>query len=191
MMKKTIVIVDDEPITRLDLNELLNESGFEVIGEASDGLDAVEICRKLRPDLVLMDVKMPLLDGIKASKIIITEELAKAVVLLTAYSSSEFVERAKESGVMAYLVKPVDEKTLINTIEIALHKGLEIHNMKKEIKKAKENLEARKIIEKAKGILMKKEKISEEEAYNLMRKISMDKRCSMRKIAETILLNER
>ncbi|WP_342455498.1 response regulator [Caloramator sp. Dgby_cultured_2] len=134
-MKKTIVIVDDEPITRLDLNELLNESGFEVIGEASDGLDAVEICRKLRPDLVLMDVKMPLLDGIKASKIIITEELAKAVVLLTAYSSSEFVERAKESGVMAYLVKPVDEKTLINTIEIALHKGLEIHNMKKEIKK--------------------------------------------------------
>ncbi|KRQ86483.1 putative transcriptional regulatory protein pdtaR [Caloramator mitchellensis] len=190
-MRKNIVIVDDEPITRMDLHELLNESGFNVIGEASDGLDAVELCRRLKPDLVLMDVKMPLLDGIKASKLIMTEELTKAVVLLTAYSSSEFVERAKESGVMAYLVKPVEEKTLINTIEIALHKGYEIQNMKNEIKIARENLEARKIIEKAKGILMTKENISEKEAYNLMRKVSMDKRCSMRKIAETILLNER
>lgn len=191
MVKKTIVIADDEPITRLDLLEQLSEYGYTVIGQASDGIDAVELCRKYKPDLALMDVKMPLLDGIKASKIIVNEELAKSVVLLSAYSSNEFVDRAKEAGVIGYLIKPIDEKTLISTIEVAIHKGNEIYKMKNEIKKVKESIEDRKIIEKAKGILMKRENLTEENAYNLIRKMSMNKRCSMKQIAEFIILNER
>lgn len=188
-MVKTIVIADDEPITRMDLYEILMEAGYNVVGEASDGLDAIELCRKFKPDLVLMDVKMPLLDGIKATKVILSEELANAVVLLTAYSGVDFVERAKEAGVMGYLVKPVDVKALLPAVEVAISKGKEIQSMKNDVKKAKEDVEVRKMIEKAKGILMNQYNISEEEAYTRIRKLSMDKRCSMGKIANAIILN--
>lgn len=188
-MVKTVVIADDEPITRMDLCEILSEAGYNVVGEASDGFDAVEICRKHKPDLVLMDVKMPLLDGLKATKIIINEGLSDSVVLLTAYSGNEFIEQAKEAGVMGYLVKPIDEKSLLPSIEVAMYKGKEIKRMKCDVVKAKEDLESRKIIERAKGVLMKKYDITEEEAYNKIRKLSMDKRCAMTKIADAILLN--
>ena len=186
-MGKTIVIADDEPITMMDLCEILGESDYDVVGEASDGFDAVEICRKYRPDLVLMDVKMPLLDGIKATKIIMNEGLSDSVVLLTAYSGNEFVEQAKDAGVMGYLVKPIDEKCLLPAIEVAISKGKEIKRIKDDVVKAKEDLESRKIIERAKGMLMKKFMITEEEAYNKIRKLSMDKRCSMAKIADVII----
>lgn len=189
-MGKTIVIADDEPITMMDLCEMLKESGYDVVGEAADGFDAVEICRKYRPDLVLMDVKMPLLDGISATKIIMNEGLSDSVVLLTAYSGNEFVEQAKDAGVMGYLVKPVDEKCLLPAIEVAISKGKEIKKIKADAAKAKEDLESRKTIERAKGILMKKHKLTEDEAYNKIRKLSMDKRCSMAKIAEAIMLGE-
>ncbi|HYE82870.1 MAG TPA: response regulator [Clostridia bacterium] len=187
-MGKTIVIADDEPITMMDMCEMLREVGYDVVGEAFDGFDAVEICRKHRPDLVLMDVKMPLLDGIKASKIIMNEGLADSVVLLTAYSGNEFVEQAKDAGVMGYLIKPIEEKSLLPAIEVAITKGKEIKRIKDDAAKIKEDLESRKIIERAKGILMKKLKISEEEAYSRLRKLSMDKRCSMVKIADAIIL---
>ncbi|KAB3525596.1 ANTAR domain-containing response regulator [Alkaliphilus serpentinus] len=189
-MNLRVVIADDEPITRMDLSEIFREAGYKVVGEASDGFDAVELCRKLNPDLVLMDVKMPLLDGLKASKIIVHEELATSVVLLTAYSGQEFVERAKEAGVMGYLVKPVDEKYLMPAVEVAVCKGQEIKKMKSTLEHIKEQLETRKVVEKAKGILMVKYNMKEEEAYNEIRKISMNKRCPMKQIATAIIIND-
>lgn len=188
---RRIVIADDEPITRMDLCEILQENGYLVAGEASDGFDAVEMCRKKKPDLVLMDVKMPFLDGIKAAKVIVNENLALSVILLSAYSGNEFIEQAKDAGVMGYLIKPVDEKTLLTSIEIAVSKGEELKKIKQDYNKMKETLESRKIIDIAKGLMMKKYGLNEDEAYNHMRKLSMDKRCPMKQIAETILVNER
>lgn len=188
---RRIVIADDEPITRMDLCEILQENGYLVAGEASDGFDAVEMCRKKKPDLVLMDVKMPFLDGIKAAKVIVNENLALSVILLSAYSGNEFVEQAKEAGVMGYLIKPVDEKTLLTSIEIAVSKGEELKRIKQDYNRMKESLENRKVIDIAKGLMMKKYGLNEDEAYNHMRKLSMDKRCPMKQIAETILVNER
>lgn len=188
-MYKKVVIADDEPITRMDLKEILEDSGYEVVGEASDGFDAVELCRRYSPDLVLMDIKMPLLDGLNASKIIQEENLADCVVLLTAYSGPEFIEKAKKIGAMGYIVKPVDEKSLIPTLEVAIAKGKEFKKIKTDIEKVNQKLEERKVIEKAKGILMNRDNISEQDAYNTLRKLSMDKRCSMRSIAEAIILS--
>lgn len=188
-MYKKVVIADDEPITRMDLKEILEDSGYEVVGEASDGFDAVELCRRYSPDLVLMDIKMPLLDGLNASKIIQEENLADCVVLLTAYSGPEFIEKAKKIGAMGYIVKPVDEKSLIPTLEVAIAKGKEFKKIKTDIEKVNQKLEERKVIEKAKGILMNRDNTSEQDAYNTLRKLSMDKRCSMRSIAEAIILS--
>lgn len=188
---KRIVVADDEPITRMDICEILQENGYQVIGEASDGFDTIEICKKEKPDLVLMDVKMPLLDGIKAAKLIINEDLALSVLLLSAYSGKEFIEQAKESGVMGYLIKPIDERTLLSSIEIAISKAEEIRRIKQDYNKVKESLDNRKIIDIAKGIIMKKYNMNEDEAYKYLRKLSMDKRCAMKQIAEIILINER
>ena len=142
-----------------------------------------------KPDLVLMDVKMPLLDGIKASKIIINEGLSDSVLLVTAYSNGEYIEQAKDAGVMGYLVKPIEEKCLLPAVEIAIAKGKEIKRIRDDAEKIKKSLESRKVIERAKGLLMKKYKITEEEAYNGIRKLSMNKRCSMEKIADAIIIN--
>jgi len=188
-MGKKIVIADDEPITRMDIREILENAGYQVLGEASDGFDAVELCKKHHPDLVLLDIKMPLLDGLKAAQIIREEKLAKGVLLITAYSGKEFVDRAKETGVMGYVVKPIREESLLPMVEVAIAKGEEMALMAREIDLAKEQLESRKLIEKAKGFLMKQNKISEEEAFKMIRKISMDKRCSMGEIAKVILMN--
>lgn len=188
-MNKRVVIADDEPITRMDLSEILKEAGYDVVGEASDGFDAIELCRKTKPNLILMDIKMPLLDGLKASKIINNESLADCIVLLTAYSGKEFIEEAKAAGVMGYVIKPINEKSLLPAIEIALSKSEEIQEIRSESQKSKESLEDRKKIEKAKGILMREENLTEAEAYNKIRKISMDKRCQMKNIAEIIILN--
>lgn len=188
---KRIVVADDEPITRMDICEILQENGYQVIGEASDGFDTIEICKKEKPDLVLMDVKMPLLDGIKAAKLIINEDLALSVLLLSAYSGKEFIEQAKESGVMGYLIKPIDERTLLSSIEIAISKAEEMRRIKQDYNKVKESLNNRKIIDIAKGIIMKKYNMNEDEAYKYLRKLSMDKRCAMKQIAEIILINER
>jgi len=187
-VKKRIVIADDEPITRMDIREILEDAGYDVVGDVSDGFDAIEICRRLKPDLVLMDIKMPLLDGISAAKVINKEELVDSIILLTAYSDKNFIDKAKDVGVIGYLVKPVNEKSLLPAVEIALNKGREIKKIKKEIKNVNDKLNARKIIEKAKGILMEKHKLTEQEAYDKIRTLSMNKRTSMREIAEAILL---
>ena len=188
-MTYRIVIADDEPITRMDLREILEGAGYRVVAEASDGFDAVEICRKHRPDLVLMDIKMPLLDGLKASRVVRKEKLAGGVLLLTAYSGKEFIEQARDIGVMGYVVKPVKEEAILPMIEVAIGKSREISDMEGEIQKAQDQLESRKLIERAKGLLMKQDGITEDAAYNRIRKFSMDKRCSMMDIAKAILLN--
>ncbi|MCG8564873.1 MAG: response regulator [Desulfobacterales bacterium] len=188
-MSYRIIVADDEPISRMDITEILEDAGYQVLGEASDGFDAVEMCRKHNPDLILMDIKMPLLDGLKAARMIRQEKLAKAVLLLTAYSGKQFVDQAKEIGVAGYLVKPVSEASLLPMIEIAVSQAGEITRMEGDIARAQEQLESRKLIEKAKGILMKQDGISENEAFKRIRKLSMDKQCPMKDIAKIIILN--
>ena len=190
MISKNILIAEDELITRMDIAEIIKEAQHNVVGEASDGFDCIELCRKHRPDLVIMDIKMPILDGIKASKIIMEENIAGCIVLLTAYNDKKYVEEAKKVGVMNYLIKPIDEKSIIPAIEVALSRNEEMRAMKSEVEKLEKKLEDRKIIEKAKGIIIHREKISEEEAYCMLRNMSMKKRCSLRTLAEIIVKTE-
>lgn len=189
-MKKTslrVAIADDEPITRMDLREILMEKGYEVVGEATDGFDAVELCKTQSPDLILMDIKMPLLDGLSAARIMFEEKLGAAVVLLTAYSEREFIDSAKEIGVSGYLVKPIDEKSLIPSIELAVARNKEMQKLQKDMAKVEERLESRSIIEKAKGKIMARNGLCEQEAYEFIRKLSLTKNLSMRRVAEIIL----
>lgn len=189
-MSKKIVIADDEPITRMDIREMLEEAGYVVVGEASDGFDAIEVCKKHLPNIVIMDIKMPLLDGINASKIIIQEGLADGIILLSAYSDTNFVEKAKDAGVIGYLVKPLDNKSLIPAIEVAMSKSNELKEMKNNMISIQKKLEARKVIEKAKGILMTQQGISEEEAFSMIRDLSMKKRVTMKDIAGIIIMSK-
>ncbi len=174
-MKKKIVIADDDPITKMDIKEMLESSGYDVVGKAADGFDAIEQCRKNLPDLVVMDIKMPLIDGLTAAKIIDDENLAGAVLILTAYSNDEFIQKAKEAKVIGYVVKPVDEKNLLPAVEIAIAKAEEIKKMKNDVQDSMDKLNARKKIEKAKGILMDKYRISEEEAFRRLRTLNGQK----------------
>lgn len=189
-MIKKIVIADDEPITRMDMREMLEEEGYNVVAEASDGFDAIEFAKKHSPDLIIMDIKMPLLDGLSAAKIILKEELAGEVILLSAYNDKTFIEKAKEAGVIGYLVKPIDNKSLITTIEVSLSRCKEFKEVKKNVKVLEKKLESRKIIEKAKGKIMQKLNISEEDAYTHIRNISMKKRVSMEAVAQIIIMSE-
>ena len=152
--KLRVIIADDEPITRMDIKEILEDAGYEVVEEAADGFDAVEACKKHHPDLVLMDVKMPLLDGLSAAQIIMDEQLADTVIMLTAYSESGFVDEAKNVGVAGYLVKPIDEKSLVPSIELAVARSRDLKKLRRDIEKVSERLENRGIIEKAKGQVM-------------------------------------
>lgn len=189
-MNGRIVIVDDEPITRLDIRDILTAAGYEVVGEAADGFEAIEVCKKMHPNVVLMDIQMPILDGLKAGKKIIQDQLADSIVFLSAYSDLENTEKAKKLGAIGYLVKPLDEKSLIPTIEMSIARGRETQDLIKQIEKLKTKLEERKIIERAKGILIKENHISEEKAYQLIRKLSMDKRAPMSEIAELIVMDD-
>lgn len=182
-----IVIADDEPITRMDLKEFLEERGYSVLGEATDGFDAIEMCKKIKPDLVLMDIKMPLLDGLSAARILQQEQISATIVLLTAYSEREFIDSAKEIGVSGYLVKPIDEKSIIPCIELAVARSREMQKLQKDIAKVEERLESRSIIEKAKGKIMERNGLCEQEAYDFIRKLSLTKNLSMRRVAEIIL----
>lgn len=183
-----VVIADDEPITRMDIKEILEEKGYEVIGEAADGFDAVELCKAKKPELVLMDIKMPLLDGLSAARIMMEEDVDAAIVLLTAYSEREFIDSAKDLGVSGYLVKPIDEKSLIPSIELAVARNREMRKLRRDIAKVSERLENRSIIEKAKGRIMERDGLSEQEAYDFIRKLSLEKGMSMRRVAEILLL---
>jgi len=185
-MKKKILIIEDESIIRLDLSSIISENGYEVIGEAGDGEKAIELAFSLEPDLIIMDIKMPKLDGLKASRII-SKKIDVPIILLTAYSHKEFVEQSKYANVVAYLVKPVSEVDLIPAIEVALNQAEKIQEIRNAVTLAQNELEQRKIFEKAKGLLMEKEGLSENEAYQKIRKISMDSHKSMVTIATSII----
>ncbi len=186
MSEYKILIADDEALLRLDLREMLTEGGHIVIGEAVDGEKAVALTRKLRPDLVIMDVRMPVMDGITAAEQVVAEQLAP-VLLLTAYSQADVVDRAASAGVISYLVKPVREEQLFPTVEIAVARFRELRRMNEELLGLRDNLETRKLLDRAKGILMTSHKITEQEAYRRMQKYSMLKGVSMKKLAADII----
>lgn len=183
-----ILIAEDEVLTRMDLRGLLEDAGFEVVGEAKDGLDAVQYAEELRPDLVLMDIRMPHIDGLAASKMILSRGFSPCIVLLTAYSDADYIKSAVRTGVYGYLVKPVDAKTLVSTLQVAYQKSLEHQSLRSELDKSKQKLEDRILIERAKGYLMQEKQISEEQAYRTLRELSQQKHCSMRFIAEAVII---
>ena len=182
-----VVIADDESIIRMDLKEMLNGLGYQVVGEAGDGRQAINLAREQKPDLVIMDIKMPEMDGIQAARVL-TEEKIAPVLLLTAYSQQELVSGAREAGVVGYIVKPFRQDELMPAIEVALSRFREFRELEKEMGDLKETLEARKVIERAKGVLMDQYGLKEADAFRRIQKLSMDTRKSMREIAEAILL---
>ena len=186
---RKIIVVDDEPITRMDICEILKEANYDVVAQAGDGFDAIEQSRKYKPDFVIMDVKMPILDGLKAAKVITEEKLSRGIVLLTAYSNKEFIEEAKNIGIIGYIVKPIDEKSFIPNLEIIFNKQEEFEKLEKKYLKISQKLEDRKKIDIAKSILMKTRNFTENEAYEYIRTLSMNKRCDMGKIADIIILS--
>jgi two-component system, response regulator PdtaR len=190
MPERTVIIADDESLIRMDLKEMLTSQGYKVIGEVSNGLAAVNLARELKPDLVVMDIKMPELDGIQAAKIL-TEERVAPVLLLTAYSQPELVEGAREAGVIGYLVKPFREADLSPAIEIALSRFEEMRAIEAQVSDLTEVLETRKVVERAKGLLMDTQGLKEAEAFRRIQKLSMNTRKPMREIAEAILLSHR
>jgi two-component system, response regulator PdtaR len=182
-----ILIADDESLIRLDLRDMLTHLGYEVVAEAGDGRQAVELARKLKPDLVVMDIRMPEVDGIEAAGILTAERIAP-VVLLTAFSDNQLVEQAREAGVVGYVVKPFREAELMPVIELSFARFEEFRSLEKEIGNLNEALESRKIVERAKGVLMESYQLRESEAFHRIRKASMDSRKSMKEVAEAILL---
>jgi response regulator NasT len=187
LKRKRILIADDETIILMDLREMLANLGYLVVGEANDGQSAVNMARELRPDLVVMDIKMPAMDGIEAAKVL-TEEKIAPVLLLTAYSQEDLIERAREAGVVGYLVKPFRESNLAPAIEITLARFDEFQAVQKEVEDLKEALETRKLVDRAKGILMDAQGMSEQEAFRRIQKMSMNTRRPMKAIAEAIIL---
>jgi len=184
---RRILIADDEPLIRLDLREMLTTLGYNVVGEASDGATAVRLAREQQPDLVLMDIKMPELDGLEAARILTAENIAP-VVLLTAYSQKELVERAQQAGVVGYLVKPFRDSDIQPAIEVALARFEEFRAVRDQVQTLEESLETRKIVDRAKGVLMDAQGLKEADAFRRIQKLSMDSRKSMREVAEAVLL---
>ena len=187
MERQRVVIADDETIVRMDIREILEANGYEVVGEASDGIDAVELCRQQNPDLVLLDIKMPLMDGLSAAKQIHETNGNVAIVILTAYNDERFIDKAAEYGSVGYVVKPLNERSLIPAIKIALKRAADYVKLKTELEEQKQKLEDRKIIDRAKGYLMKEQGMEEDAAYQYLRSLSMKKRVSIRDISEIIL----
>lgn len=181
-----VVIAEDEALIRLDLKEMLEEDGYAVVGEAGDGEAAIRLAREHRPDLVITDIKMPVLDGLTAAERIAAERIAP-VVILTAFSQRELVERAREAGAMAYLVKPFSKSDLVPAIEMATSRYAELAALEAEVGDLQDRLETRKVVEQAKGLLQSRHGMSEPEAFRWIQKNSMDRRLTMRKVAETVV----
>jgi AmiR/NasT family two-component response regulator len=187
LKRKRILIADDESIILMDLREMLANLGYLVVGEANDGQSAVNMARELRPDLVVMDIKMPDMDGIEAAKVL-TEERIAPVLLLTAYSQQDLIQRARDAGVVGYLVKPFRESNLAPAIDITLARFDEFQAVQKEVEDLTEALETRKVVDRAKGILMDTQGMSEQDAFRRIQKMSMNTRRPMKEIAEAIIL---
>jgi AmiR/NasT family two-component response regulator len=181
-----VLVAEDEALIRLDLREMLEEEGYDVCGEAGDGASAVRLAHELRPDLVILDVKMPVLDGISAAEQIVGERIAP-VVILTAFSQRDFIARAREAGAMAYLVKPFQKKDLLPTIEMAVSRFSELTALEKEVADLTGRLEMRKLVDRAKGILQSAHGLSEPDAFRWIQRTAMDQRRSMRGVAQDIV----
>lgn len=181
-----VVIGDDESIIRMDLSEMLEDAGHTVVGEAADGVEALELVRKEKPDIVLLDIKMPRLDGIHAAKMIGHENLAP-VLLLTAYSQQDVVDKAKDSGVLGYLVKPISPTNLFPAIEIAISQFKRQQEVSKQISEMNEQMETRKAVDRAKGYIMDLYHVSEQEAYRRLQQYSMKNRKSLRAVADAVI----
>lgn len=183
---RRVLIAEDEALIRLDLAEMLREEGYEVVGEAGDGQEAVELAESLRPDLVIMDVKMPRRDGIDAASEIASKRIAP-IVILTAFSQRELVERARDAGAMAYLVKPFSITDLVPAIEVAVSRFSEIAALENEVATLGDRLETRKLVERAKGLLQSKHQMTEPEAFKWIQRAAMDRRTTMKRVAEVVL----
>lgn len=181
-----VLVAEDEALIRLDLVEMLREEGYEIAGEAADGEEAVKLAGELRPDLVIMDVKMPKMDGIEAASTIAGERIAP-VVILTAFSQRELVERARDAGAMAYLVKPFAKHDLVPAIEVALSRFAELHALEVEVAGLTDRLETRKLIDRAKGMLMANQGLTEPEAFRWIQRTAMDRRTTMKAVAEAVV----
>ncbi|GAB4429860.1 MAG: response regulator [Chloroflexi bacterium OHK40] len=186
-MTTRLLIADDEPLIRMNLRETLQEQGYLVVGEVGDGQSAVNLTRQLRPELVILDVKMPHMDGITAAKEINAESLAP-VLLLTAYSSRELVDSARAAGVLGYLIKPVRDAELMPLIEVTLARWAEQASRRKELDQLQDRLETRKLVDRAKGYLMDNQGLSEAEAFRRIQQLAMNSRKTMREVAQAILL---
>jgi response regulator NasT len=179
-----ILVAEDEALIRMDLVEMLNEAGYEVVAEASDGAQAIELAQLHKPDLAILDVKMPILDGISAAEKIIG---IAPVLMLTAFSQRELVERARDAGVMAYVVKPFSIGDLVPAIEIAISRHLQMRSLADEVADLHERLETRKTVDRAKGILMQALNLSEPEAFSWIQRAAMDRRLTMKQVAEAVI----
>lgn len=185
-----VLVAEDEALIRLDLVEMLAEQGYDVVGQVGDGEAAVRAARELMPDLIVMDIKMPKVDGIEAARTIAKERIAP-VVMLTAFSQRELVEQARDAGAMAYVVKPFDASDVVPAIEIAMARFNEIQGVEEEVADLEEQLAARKTIEQAKGILQETLDLSEPEAFRWIQKTAMDLRKSMKEVAEGVIDHEK
>jgi AmiR/NasT family two-component response regulator len=183
---RSVVIAEDEALIRMDLAEMLTEEGYAVVGEAGDGAKAVELAEALRPDLVILDVKMPVLDGITAAERIASKRIAP-VVILTAFSQRDLVERARDAGAMAYLVKPFSQSDLVPAIEMAVSRFAEVALLEAQVADLQERLETRKAVDRAKSVLQQQLQLSEPEAFRWIQKTAMDLRLSMRQVAEGVV----
>ncbi|MZE80175.1 ANTAR domain-containing response regulator [Streptomyces xinghaiensis] len=185
-MTTRVVIAEDEALIRLDLKEMLEEEGYSVVGEAGDGQKAVELAREHRPDLVILDVKMPVLDGISAAEQIAAESIAP-VLMLTAFSQRELVERARDAGAMAYLVKPFSKSDVVPAIEMAVSRFTQLKALESEVADLTQRLETRKLVDRAKSVLQTQYGLTEPAAFRWIQKTSMDRRLSMQQVAEAII----
>ncbi|MEI6179887.1 MAG: response regulator [Chloroflexales bacterium] len=188
-MTTRILIADDEPLIRMNLRETLEEQGYLVVGDVGDGQSAVNLTRQVRPDLVLLDIKLPQVDGLAAAKQITSEGLAP-VLLLTAHSSRELVEQAREAGVRGYLIKPIRDTELMPLIEVTLARWGEHTSRHKELGQLKDRLETRKLIERAKGYLMDQQGLNESDAFRRIQQLAMNSRKTMREVAQALLLTQ-
>ena len=186
MSQARVVIAEDEAIIRLDLKELLEEEGYEVVGETGRGDEAVELVRELKPDLAILDIKMPGLDGLTAARHIVGERLA-AVLILTAFSQRDLVEQARDAGAIGYIVKPFQKSDLIPAIEVALGRHKELEDLARDIGDLKDRLEGRKVMDRAKGILRDDAGLSEDEAFTFLRKAAMDRRTKVEVVAQMVV----
>ncbi|ACY22105.1 response regulator receiver [Gordonia bronchialis DSM 43247] len=181
-----VLVAEDDSLIRMDLIEMLREEGYDVVGEAPNGQAAVELTESLGPDLVIMDIKMPIRDGIDAATEIAQKRLAP-VVMLTAFSQRDFIEKARDAGAMAYLVKPFTKADLVPAIEVAVSRYQELKMLEREVATVNDRLETRKLVERAKGLLMEKQALSEPEAFKWIQRAAMDRRTTMKAVAQVVV----